>query len=870
MKNIFKSLVMIAAAAFTLVSCSEKETVTNPDENELVTLKFNIRNNDEAITKALLGSENGENFLNWEDGDKIGTYSVGSFGSGNNTSTTSNNNSGTVSVSGNTHTLNVQVFNPGTITNIYSYFPHSAAAGKDKTAAVVSIPETQTMDDHGFDADAMPMAGTPVTVDISATANTDTPCGTINFSNLGSIILFKVYTSGSTTETLTSVTYKATGIGGAFTIDLTGIDAEDESTLTLTSSDLIDEITTSVAGNPSISGLDNAIDVYMVVAPGTYTGSQVVVTTNEHTYTLDASSAKSYTRSHIKPLKVDISKGTQGDLPSPETWIKVTNSSDFTEGEYYILRADGAYYLSNASSGNSAPACNQYTAVSPIPSAMRFTATAGTSGLIFESKAHPGNFLWGSDTNNGIRVNTTYTATGASKEWQFATLSANETTYYTASAVSNRYLISYGTQDWRNYGSASASNIPAEFYKLDDGKTALSSPILSVNGAVVSWSAVTNADHYVVTVNGSSENVSSTSYDLNELNLADGEYSVSVVAVPSNTTKYKNSAAASVVVVIGTPHGTEANPYTVAEARTAIDNGSTASDIYVVGIISEIVTAFNSTYHNVSFNMSDDGLSTSDQFQAFRAVASSADEYAVGDGVIMKGTLKKYNSTYEFDAGCTKVDQIHKPTMTASTSFTDNQTVTISAEDGVTIRYTLDGTNPTATTGSTYTSAFTLTESTTVKAIGVKNGMVTAVVSETFTKSTGGTLKNGSISMTYSSHEGWTISGTGSGSGGGGYYILCSGAFIESPSFTFNSIKSIVIKTRTAGGSSYKTTTVTYGSTTLGTIDASGTSLANKTLTLENSPSAGTGTVKFSSSTSGTSTQGPGIQEITINYDYFE
>lgn len=470
MKTLFKSLVMIAAAAVTLAGCTQKEVLDTPKDGELVTLKFNIRNADEGtVTKALLGTESGKNFLNWEDGDQIGTFSVGSF-SGN--QSVSNNNAGTVEVAGDNYTLNVQTYNAGDITNIYSYYPYSASAGKDKAAAVVTIPEAQTMSNSGFDADAMPMAGAPVTVSVTtAAANTDTPCGTINFSNLGSIIKFRVYTSASTTETLTSVTYKATGIGGAFTIDLTSVNPDDETTLELTASNAINEITTSVAGNPAISGLDNAIDVYMVVAPGDYTGSQVIVTTNAHTYTLDASGTKSFTRSHVKPIKVDIENGVQGELPAAETWTKVTKASDFTAGTYYILRGDGAYYLPNAVASSGAPACVAYTAAATIPNAMRWTATAGTDGLIFESAANAGNYLWGANTNNGVRVNTTSTASGATKEWKFTTVTVGETTYYTAYAYATRYLTSYGNQDWRNYTSASTTNIPAEFYKLNQGGT---------------------------------------------------------------------------------------------------------------------------------------------------------------------------------------------------------------------------------------------------------------------------------------------------------------------------------------------------------------------------------------------------------------
>ena len=201
MKTLYRLFSIVAISIIAFAACSQKEDVIS-SENDQITLKFNINNADDVATRALLGDDNGKKFLKWEDGDKIGTFSVGSFP---NDQTTSNNNSGNVVVSGNTYTLNFQTHSAGTVTNIYSYYPYSAGAGKDKTAAVVNVPGSQYMNADGFDADAMPMAGTPVSVDLTTAANTDTPCGTINFYNLGSIINFKIYSSEDTDETLTSV-----------------------------------------------------------------------------------------------------------------------------------------------------------------------------------------------------------------------------------------------------------------------------------------------------------------------------------------------------------------------------------------------------------------------------------------------------------------------------------------------------------------------------------------------------------------------------------------------------------------------------------------------------------------------------------------
>ena len=74
------------------------------------------------------------------------------------------------------------------------------------------------------------------------------------------------------------------------------------------------------------------------------------------------------------------------------------------------------------------------------------------------------------------------------------------------------------------------------------------------------------------------------------------------------------------------------------------------------------------------------------------------------------------------------------PTISGDTSFADTATVTITAEQGAEIRYTTDGTVPTASS-SLYSDQLTLTNTTTVKAIAIKNGQSSEVVSRVFTKS---------------------------------------------------------------------------------------------------------------------------------------
>ncbi len=134
-----------------------------------------------------------------------------------------------------------------------------------------------------------------------------------------------------------------------------------------------------------------------------------------------------------------------------------------------------------------------------------------------------------------------------------------------------------------------------------------------------------------------------------------------------------------------------------------------------------------------------------------------------------------------------------------------------------------------------------------------------AVYSHTETSGSG-TPAPATLEASYDSHEGWTISGTG----GSSYWILKSGASITSPSISdLSTVTSITFTARTYGGSSYNTVNVTTGSTSVGSATAGSTSMVNKTINV--SGLTGSGSFVFSSSTT-SSANGPGINNIVINY----
>ena len=73
------------------------------------------------------------------------------------------------------------------------------------------------------------------------------------------------------------------------------------------------------------------------------------------------------------------------------------------------------------------------------------------------------------------------------------------------------------------------------------------------------------------------------------------------------------------------------------------------------------------------------------------------------------------------------------PTFSGNTQFTESTQVSMSGPAGAEIRYTTDGSQPTAQS-TLYSGPLTLTETTTVKAIAIKDGQSSSVTSRTYSK----------------------------------------------------------------------------------------------------------------------------------------
>ena len=198
------------------------------------------------------------------------------------------------------------------------------------------------------------------------------------------------------------------------------------------------------------------------------------------------------------------------------------------------------------------------------------------------------------------------------------------------------------------------------------------------------------------TIDGSVPTTSSTEY-------------TSAIEVSSNTTikaiaskdGEDSEVASASYVILNIAEGTEADPYTVADAYTAIDAGLFLENVYATGIVSQIVTAYNSAYGNISYNISSDGTTAGNQLQAYRGKSyngenfTSEDDIQVGDEVVIYGTLTKYNTTYEFSADNQLVSLSRPvvPIVAASTASLSGFTYEQGSGPSATKTFTVSGSN---------------------------------------------------------------------------------------------------------------------------------------------------------------------------------
>lgn len=316
MKNVLKSLALVAAAAMTLIGCNKEARIQAPNEDGLYKYSFTLLD-----TKAIIGDTN----IEWVSGDRVGMF-VGDY-------------KGYARVDVSTTPKMVVLYSNSAIpagTMAYAYAPYDEAnKTDDATADMVKI--TLSNVQSGAAVSVMPLAGIPFEVEEEVEAGNQEGNGAIQFMNLGSLINFKIFSTDEAlqSETVKSVKFVATKpIAGVGYIDLTAVDPEDEGTLELAMDEEVFEVRVDQDANVPADKEDVTTPIKMVILPGVFEGT-LTVTTDAATYT-KAIPEREFGRSHSRTFGLDLAKAEREEgvvetvvtLPYEETFE--TNQGEFT------------------------------------------------------------------------------------------------------------------------------------------------------------------------------------------------------------------------------------------------------------------------------------------------------------------------------------------------------------------------------------------------------------------------------------------------------------------------------------------------------------------------------------------------------------
>lgn len=153
----------------------------------------------------------------------------------------------------------------------------------------------------------------------------------------------------------------------------------------------------------------------------------------------------------------------------------------------------------------------------------------------------------------------------------------------------------------------------------------------------------------------------------------------------------------------------------------------------------EKVSLYHDTYNDLGGGTDAYYLNTGYKYALISNYAEVADKLADAAGTYLVTAWYNAAGTGMVAASLKVIDAqmpLSAPVITAAEeSFLESTTVTITATDGATIYYTLDNSTPQSARGTTYTYTvpFTINQTTTVKAVAVKDGVTSDVTEKTFT-----------------------------------------------------------------------------------------------------------------------------------------
>lgn len=356
---------------------------------------------------------------------------------------------------------------------------------------------------------------------------------------------------------------------------------------------------------------DKTSDVWFAIAPVDLSGKplKVVVTTDRGVITKEIAEL---------PATCDFNAGVvsnitlnMSDLPivEPEKYTLMTDVAQLKVGYKVIIaatEADVAISTTQNSNNRAAAAVTKEGnfIVAPNDAVQIFRVEPGTKENTFAFNTGSGYIYAASTKSNHMKTQQTLDDNAS---WAISI--ADGVTNIVAQGANTRNVMQYNASNslFACYGSASQKAVSL-YYLEAAAPTQLATPVVTAtvqntNEIVVSWEAVPNAGSYTVSC-GDLEPITvtdATTYTFKELQTAT-EYTVSVVAVPSDKENYLASAAGTATA---TTDG--AIVYTtIAEIHAAAEEGTyNIKDVTVVAVGAKTALLKDATGYLFSFQTLD-------------------------------------------------------------------------------------------------------------------------------------------------------------------------------------------------------------------------------------------------------------------------
>jgi hypothetical protein len=411
-------------------------------------------------------------------------------------------------------------------------------------SATVTLKTSQTPGDNTFDPTTDIMVGTSAA--ITSTGLPEDPIGitwnrvvghaALTFSNMA-------FEGNEVPSKITLTFDNDAKVAGSFTVNISDatIGEGSDNKIILEGSGL------------TVDG--SSINAWATVLPVSFSSLDVEVKTDKAIYTRSITGlSKEFKRNARNTLKINMATATRTAQTQYE-WVK-KNLSEITSSDVFVIVGNNGndYAMSNDKGTTNPPEAvlvtiaNNKLTVAPAEK-LQWTLSKDGNNYTFYPNGTTATWLYCYNDNNGVRV-----GTNANKVF---TLDAG----YLKNTGSSRYVGVYNSRDWRCYTSSTATNIKNQtfaFYVKSAKKEQIAAPA-SVTAAInssdntvidVAFSTVTGAASYVIeatpttgtTVTKGDVTTSPATIDIANDGLEyNTEYTISVYAIPSNTTQYSNS-----------------------------------------------------------------------------------------------------------------------------------------------------------------------------------------------------------------------------------------------------------------------------------------------------------------------------------------